>query len=75
MPRRAEPPSPKPDTSAPGPEMPQARPAAHPEEAAVVETRWVGSDELRQLPMPPANVQVIERILAGQEAGRACSPD
>jgi len=74
VPSRAEPPSPKPGTSAPGPEMPQARPAAHAEDAAVLEVRWVSSTRLRQLRMPPANAQIIERLLAGPEAGALHGP-
>ncbi len=35
---------------------------ARPCDPAVAEVRWVGPDELRTLPMPPANAEVLRRL-------------
>ncbi len=37
---------------------------------AVIEVRWVDLDELKRLPMPPANAAVIARIAAAVQSER-----
>lgn len=37
---------------------------AAPASPAVTEVRWVSSEELRALPMPPANARILEQILS-----------
>lgn len=43
---------------------------ARPCDPAVVEVRWVDLDELKHLPMPPANAAIIARIAAAVQSER-----